>query len=487
MVIGEVSFVNSKLFSICLCPVITLQSLLERTCIVTSSDFLGRATELYGEEKWCCKFYSEVIALPQSRANLKDKSIKKILVVAESIDLEDSSGTKGRVALIKNLHKSGFEVIVYHYTRKEIQLDGIPCHSIKENRKTILFFLSRTERYLRYWFNLKLYKLIEQVLGFSFTLFNDRNSILAALNKIKGFEPDLVLSLSKGTSFRPHHALLKIPKWHSKWMAYIHDPYPFASYPRPYDYVEPGHQKKREFFLNVSEKACFAAYPSELLARWMESYFPPLKGKSVIIPHQIDEEEIDSPELPEYFKKNTFTIVHAGALMNARNPMGLIKAFRKFLKEVPEAAEHSQLLFIGKKSKYTPEFEELKKEIPQFYSSDGYLPFTQVQAIQKNAAVNVILEAKGPISPFLPGKFPHCIQTGKPILLLGPYYSESRRLLGADYPWWSEIDNEEKITQQIGEIYFKWLNNQMFMGCDYSFLREYLSASSLNQLNELIN
>ncbi|WP_110688288.1 glycosyltransferase family protein [Salegentibacter sediminis] len=413
--------------------------------------------------------------------------IKRILVVVESIDVDDSSGSKANVALIKNLYKAGFELQVYHYTRKDIQLGDIPCHSIKENRRSLLFFLSRSERYLRYWFNLNLYKPIEQVFGFSFTLFNDRNSIVAALNKINDFEPDLVLTLSKGTSFRPHHSLLKIPKWHSKWMAYIHDPYPFASYPRPYDYVEPGHQKKREFFLNVSEKARFAAYPSKLLAEWMESYFPPLKGKSVIIPHQIDEEEVDSPELPEYFKKDAFTIVHAGALMNARNPRGLIKAFREFLKEVPEAAENSQLLFIGKKSKYTPEFEELKREVSQFYSSDDYLPFTQVQAIQKNAAVNVILEAKGPISPFLPGKFPHCIQAGKPILLLGPYYSESRRLLGDDYPWWSEIDDEEKITQQISELYFKWLDNQIFMEYDYSFLRERLSALSLNQLYELIN
>lgn len=413
--------------------------------------------------------------------------IKKILVVVESIDVDDSSGSKANVALIKNLHKAGFELEVYHYTRKDIQLADISCHSIKENRGSLLFFLSRMERYLRYWFNWKLYKPIEQIFGFSFTLYNDRNSIAAALENMKEFEPDLVLTLSKGASFRPHHSLLKIPKWHTKWMAYVHDPYPFASYPRPYDYVQPGHRQKRKFFLKVAAKAKYVAYPSKLLAEWMESYFPPLKGKAVIIPHQIDEDEINSTELPAWFKKDAFTIVHAGALMNARNPMGLIKAYRKFLKDVPEAAEHSQLLFIGKKSKYTPEFEEQKREISQFYSSDDYLEFTQVQAIQKNAAVNVILEAKGPISPFLPGKFPHCIQAGKPILLLGPYYSESRRLLGDDYPWWSEIDEEEKITQQISELYFKWLHNQMFLEYDYSFLREQLSAPDLNKLNELIN
>lgn len=408
------------------------------------------------------------------------EAIKKILVVVESIDVDDSSGSKANVALIKNLNKAGFEVQVYHYTRKDIQLAGISCHSIKENRRSLLFFLSRMERYLRYWFNLKLYKPIEQIFGFSFTLFNDRNSIVVALKNVKRFEPDLVLTLSKGASFRPHHALLETPEWHSKWMAYIHDPYPIHSYPRPYDWVEPGHQQKRKFFLKVAAKARFAAYPSKLLASWMESYYEPLKGKAVIIPHQIDEDEVKLLALPEFFKKEAFCIVHAGALMGARNPLGLIKAFKKFLEEVPEAAAKSQLLFIGRKSRYTREFEEIKKGVSQFYSSDDYLPFKQVQAIQKNAAVNVILEAKGPISPFLPGKFPHCIEAGKPILLLGPYYSESRRLLGEGYPWWSEINEEEKILTIIKKLYQNWKSNGNQLDYNRSGLKYYLSGKYLS-------
>ncbi len=184
------------------------------------------------------------------------ESIEKILAVVESIDVDDSSGSKANVALIKNLVKAGFEVRVYHYTRKDIQLGDIPCFTLKENRRSMLFFLSRLERYLRYWFKLKLNKYIEQAFGFSFTLFNDRNSIATGLRKINDFEPDLVLTLSKGGSFRPHHALLKIPKWHSKWMAYIHDPYPFASYPRPYDYVEPWHKEEIYVGSRGKSKTC---------------------------------------------------------------------------------------------------------------------------------------------------------------------------------------------------------------------------------------
>jgi glycosyltransferase involved in cell wall biosynthesis len=415
------------------------------------------------------------------------KAIKNILVVAESIDREDSSGSKANVALIKNLKEAGFKVTVFHYTRKEIQLEGISCHAIKENRKSLLFALSRVERYLRYWFNLKLHKYIEQYFGFSFTLFNDRNSIATTLKKKKDLDPDLVLTLSKGGSFRPHHAMLQIPEWHDRWMAYIHDPYPFASYPRPYDYVQPGHRQKRKFFLKIAARTKFACYPSKLLAEWMESYYPALRGKSVIIPHQIEEEEIESRELPKFFKKDAFTIVHAGALMNARNPLNLVNAFKKFIESNPEAREHSQLLFVGKRSKYSVEFSKIQKELPQLYSTDCYVPFEQVLAMQKNASVNIILEAKGPISPFLPGKFPHCVQAGKPILLLGPYYSECRRLLGEEYSWWSEIDDEERIAEIINELYINWINNEEDFGQNHPIIQAYLSPSYLTKVLGLIN
>src|SRR5690606_11960387 len=100
-----------------------------------------------------------------------------------------------------------------------------------------------------------------------------------------------------------------------------------------------------------------------------------------------------------------------------------------------------------------------KADLPQLYYSGEYLSFETTLAIQNNASVNIILEAKGPFSPFLPGKFAHCVAAGKPVLLLGPYYSECRRLLGKDYQFWSEIDDEEEIKRHIKQLYLNWRNN----------------------------
>ena len=111
----------------------------------------------------------------------------KILIISESINVEDSSASKGRVALINNLNKAGFDLKVLHYSHKEIQLKNIDCELIKENRFSLLFFLSRTVRILqritKIYFNSKL----EKFFGFSFTHTNDTNSIAKAINKNQNF------------------------------------------------------------------------------------------------------------------------------------------------------------------------------------------------------------------------------------------------------------------------------------------------------------
>jgi hypothetical protein len=63
----------------------------------------------------------------------------KILVIVDSINVNDSSGSKANVALIQNLAACGFEVQVLHYTQKEITLEGdyLYLHSRKKMELSI--------------------------------------------------------------------------------------------------------------------------------------------------------------------------------------------------------------------------------------------------------------------------------------------------------------------------------------------------------------
>ena len=185
--------------------------------------------------------------------------------------------------------------------------------------------------------------------------------------------------------------------------------------------------------------------------------------------------------LPDFFNPSKFNILHAGNMMSARNPKGLIKAFQLFLEEHSEAKEVSNLLFIGNSSVFDDFIKEQQNLTQQLFLSSGSMPYNQVLTMQYHAAVNVILEAKGAISPFLPGKFPHCVQANKPILLLGPHYSEAKRLLGDGYKFWSEIDDVNSIKNCIKILFNNWKHYNRDVRLDRKDLETYMSSGYLKQ------
>lgn len=407
----------------------------------------------------------------------------KIVVVVDSINIEDSSGSKANVALIQNLASAEFEVLVYHYTLKNIKLEGISTYQILEIKYSLFYFLSRIQRIFTRSTGWNLMPFFERKFGFSFTFFNDTKSIANALKK-NNFQPDLILTLSKGASFRSHYAVLQIPDLHSKWMAYVHDPYPFHYYPRPYNWVEPGYKLKEKFFARVSQKAKYSAFPSQLLLEWMGSYFPDFLKTGIVIPHQNAKYEIQNNRFPDYFNSEKFTILHAGNLMKQRSPKGLIEGFRLFLHENPEAGNDSKLILLGSASYHSKMLESYQNDNPEIYIYNGNVVFDTVYNLQKNVSVNVILESKSEISPFLPAKFPHCVEANKPIISLAPYYSEVRRLLGNDYPYWSEVDDITQIAKTIERLYQLWKENPENLKLDRGDLVDYVSADYLKTILE---
>jgi hypothetical protein len=404
----------------------------------------------------------------------------KILVVVDSINIEDSSGSKANVALINNLVEAGFEVLVYHYTLKDIQLQGASCFAIPEIKYSHLYFLSRIQRILARKFEINAAPFLEQLFGFSFTFFNDTRSIVKALKKLS-FNPDLVLTLSKGGSFRPHYAVLKLSQLHDKWMAYVHDPYPFHFYPRPYNWVEPSYKFKEAFFIKVAEKAKYSGFPSQLLLEWMGGYFPDFMKTGVLIPHQNSKYKIQNTVFPSYFDSSKFNLLHAGNLINTRSPKGLIEGLKLFFERNPGAKKEVKLLLIGSCSGYSEMVSEYQKEIPELFVHDGIIPFDVVYNMQQNATVNIIMEAKSEISPFLPAKFPHCVSANKKILSLAPYLSEVKRLLGVDYEYWSEVDDANKVAKLIEQLYNLWKENPSNLLLNRVDLQEYLSVEYLKK------
>ena len=401
-------------------------------------------------------------------------------MIADSINIEDSSGSKANVALINNLKEAGFELLVYHYTLKNIKLKGIKTVAIPEIKWSLLYLLSRLQRVVSRNMNINLAPFFEKRFGFSFTFFNDTKSISKALKK-ELFQADLVLTLSKGASFRSHYAVLKSHNLHEKWMAYVHDPYPFHFYPRPYNWVQAGYDKKEAFFKEVSVKAKYSAFPSELLKEWMCSYFSDFSETGIVIPHQNSKYEIQDNSFPFYFDVSKFNLLHAGNLMKQRSPRGLIEGFKMFLEQNQDAAKESRLILLGNASYHSQMLDEYKNNSPEIYIYNENKSFDEVYNLQNNVSVNIILESKSEISPFLPAKFPHCISANRSILCLSPYYSETRRLLGEAYEFWAEVDDSNKIALLIEKLYQLWKQNPIELYLNRKDLEQYVSAMHLKE------
>lgn len=409
---------------------------------------------------------------------------KRILVIAESIDVNTTSGAKANVALINALLLCNYTVTVLHYTRKAILLPDINCINIKENKSSLYYFLSRAQRVFQRVTKINISRNLEYIFGHSFTFYNDSKSIAKAISKHYN-NHDLIVTLSQGASFRPHHAMLRFPELYNKWLAYVHDPYPFHLYPKPYNWVEAGHKKKEQFFRTVSESAKYSGFPSQLLKEWMGQFFPKFLDTGFIIPHQQLKIDVlqDLGEYNSLLDEDTFTLLHAGNLMKQRPPLPLINAYKKFLEANPKAKQHSRLLLIGPASYHKKNLEKESALLPQLKLHLQSVPFEIVNTLQHNVSVNIILESNSEISPFLPGKFPHCVYANKPILALSPKKSEVRRLLGKKYLYVTEISNETAILQKIEKLYSSWLINN-----DYKLNRPdlltYLSSNYVRVILE---
>ena len=168
--------------------------------------------------------------------------------------------------------------------------------------------------------------------------------------------------------------------------------------------------------------------------------------------------------------------------MKPRNPSGLVEGFQKFVENNKEAKAHTQLLILGKKEYFENYLNTKKAELTQLYLSSGYVSFNEVQYIQNNISVNIILEAKSEISPFLPGKFPHCVKANKPILYLGPKQSETLRLLGENYLFSAQINEVDKIGSHIEVLYHHWKNKTEQQFLNRPDLVEYLSYKNLEKI-----
>jgi hypothetical protein len=152
--------------------------------------------------------------------------------------------------------------------------------------------------------------------------------------------------------------------------------------------------------------------------------------------------------------------VHPGSLLGPRNPEFLLKAFEMFIEQNPEKAADTKLTFFGTiHAKHKPLFDAFPH--PEFLDvRDKRIPHKEALGVLQESSVLIILEAIADESPFMPGKLAEFIGLNKTVWALSPKRSETRRILGLEYPYQCEANNEDEIFKQLNALFDVWKENK---------------------------
>lgn len=411
----------------------------------------------------------------------------KILILNESFNINHHSSAIGRSKLIYTLTKYNEVTVLY----PDCSVPGLKNLNPLWLRgtKQIRFSL-RTESKKEQLLNLfpKVRALPSYITGTSLSfqrLVSDWQ--MAISQEIEKEKYDLIIVLGTGMSFAPHFAMANIDT-SIPWIVNIHDPFPAHYYPYPY------RKKSNLIYVNLAKKfdmvlkkATKVVFPSLRLQEWMQQFYPCIADKSFVIPHcMVDEDMLsalpsETQDMIIKLSKDKFNIVHAGSLLGPRNPHYLISAFKKFIDSDVEIKNTARLNIIGKVAREHTGFDKIYVDMNQNLNIiTDRVSYKYSLSILKQSDVLILLEAIAEESPFMPGKLADYIWADKPILALTPENSETARLLGEEYPYITQTDNEEEIYQCLLRLWKRWKEGKP-MNLESGDLREYISSDNIQK------
>ncbi|MGA2658571.1 MAG: hypothetical protein ABSH34_13795 [Verrucomicrobiota bacterium] len=274
--------------------------------------------------------------------------------------------------------------------------------------------------------------------------------------------PNIVFVRGAGLGFEPHLAMAGLGPT-VPWIANYHDPFPISLYPAPY---------RRHFFVmsrlqercnaHIIEAADWVSFPSERLLRWMlRGKLAPCRAKGIVVPHIVGE----LPMASDYQAAATvvqepgrFVILHAGSLLEPRQPWGLVEAFRRFAAKDPARSGNAELLFVGGINRFhkaDPRWAEALCT-PGVRFIEERVTYAHSLELLRQAAVSVVLEADNAESPFFPAKLTDGLLCRKPILALSPAESVVSDVLGAGYPYRCLASDSARIAGILEELWSLW-------------------------------
>jgi hypothetical protein len=271
--------------------------------------------------------------------------------------------------------------------------------------------------------------------------------------------PDVIVTRGAGFNFEGHIAMLR-NRLDVPWIAHYHDPYPLSLYPVPY--------RRRVRFMSALQerthreilaRADGLSFTNERLLSWvLQGDLARHAHKSRVIGHVVMGLV---PDPAESAAPRSFTLVHTGTMLGARDPNGLLMAFRKFVDG--KRPGQARLVFAGRidaRHRALPAWRSLETE-GWLINTDERMTYTQALELARNATAAVIIEADTSPSPFYPGKLADYLWLRRPILALSPRASATADILGVDDPLRVDPGDSDAIGAAIERLWGAWAANDL--------------------------
>lgn len=266
--------------------------------------------------------------------------------------------------------------------------------------------------------------------------------------------PDVIVTRGAGFNFEGHIAMLR-SRVDVPWIAHYHDPYPLSLYPMPY--------RRRVRFMSalqerthreILERADGLSFTNERLLSWvLQGDLQRHVHKARVIGHVVMG-LVPEPSAPT--DSRSFTLVHTGTMLGARDPNGLLSAFREFVNGKPTGS--ARLVFAGRiddRHRALPAWRSLEAE-GWLVNTDERMTYPQALELARGATAAVIIEADTSPSPFYPGKLADYLWLRRPILAVSPRASATADILGADDPLRVDPGDSRAIGAAIERLWKAW-------------------------------
>jgi len=295
--------------------------------------------------------------------------------------------------------------------------------------------------------------------------------------------PDAIVTRAAGITFEPHIAMLgldlRVP-----WIANYHDPYPISLYPEPYAKRTPILAARQEaIHYRILAQADALTFPSVRLLDWvLAGPATGWKRKAFVVPHLASDlgRLCTEPRGPDS-QAPGFSVVHTGTLLGHRDPEALIKGFLDFIDSDSEKLERARLVLVGRVQSKIRDGGCLQavRGHKSIVIREERVPYDAAMSLVKNSTAGIVLEARGPESPFFPAKLADICWLNKPVVAISPALSTVRDLLGAAYPLLAKPGCASDVTRALHTLWRHWKGGRLGELAPPADLRHRLAVSSV--------